>query len=243
MFSIKSLFWSSLILLSSGLVGCSNSVNTLPIYNKVIPGSDQINPQRITAHKIRYQKMGSEMFYQVDRVTYNSQPTWRFQVLFKRDGSQAIPDAMYAATKDLAYLGRRLSMKDYVIDVKVENNHFYGELLPTDTSDYSPVKYDKRYPHGAFEPAIINYFIAALPLAEGYKASIPVFDLNQGSQMLWSNIEVLGRETLELNGKRYDTWKVLSKGIKNKTLWISTSEPYAIKMETDGSFGSWQLVE
>ena len=134
-------------------------------------------------------------------------------------------------------------MKAYVLDIKFDENRLTGSLEPTPGSDYKPVTYDKSYPHNAFEPAVINYFIAALPLTKGYKASIPVFDLNNGSEMFWTNIEVVGREKVKVGGKVYETWKVESHGIKEKTVWIAEDVPYAIKMKTKGSWGTWEATK
>jgi hypothetical protein len=123
-------------------------------------------------------------------------------------------------------------MPAYTVDVRFSEEHFTGTLVPAPGSEYEPVTYDKTYSHGGFEPAIINYFIPALPLAEEYTASLPIFDLNRGSEMFWANIDVLGRETLEIDGREYDTWKVESRGVREKTIWVTTSEPYAITMIT-----------
>ena len=223
---------------------CSNTIGPIAVYQKVLPGDPVLNPSRITPHTIRYQKVGNSMEYEVNNVVYNGRQALEFNVYFGgKSPTNSTPDRMYADIETLAYRGRLLTLKDYIIDVKVNDQHFTGSLTPQGDGGYTPVVYNKRYPHDGFEPAIINYFIAALPLKVGYKASIPVFDLNKGSQMLWSNIEVLDKEIIELNDKQYETWKVVSDGIKKKTLWISTTLPYAIRMETDGSFGAWELVE
>ena len=137
----------------------------------------------------------------------------------------------------------RLEAQDYTVDVHFADNRIGGELTPTTGSDYSPVTYDKTYPHGGFEPAIMNYWITALPLQDGFTASLPIFDLSNGSEMFWANIEVVGRETLEIGDRTYDTWKVESHGMREKTIWVSTTTPYAIKMITQGSLRPWVLAD
>ncbi len=181
------------------------------------------------------------MLYIMKEVEREGKSVYELAVYFNADES-AVPDRMYFDKHTLGYVGRRLEMKAYTIDVSFSTSQFTGELIPAEGSDFRPRKYDKTYPHNAFEPAIINYFIAALPLAPGYKASIPVFDLNDGSQMYWSDIEVLKQEKITVGDRTYDTWKVISRGIKEKTIWVSTEVPYAIKMKTKGSFGTWELV-
>jgi len=211
-----------------------------PIYPVVLPGDPSLHSERMVPHEVIYKKFGGVMLYAMDRVEVEGKNTFRVQIYFNDDKS-GVPDTLYFDPETLAYTGRTLVLNDYTIDVKVQDGHFTGSLTPSEGSDYNPATYDKIYEHGAFEPAIINYFIAALPLAEGYKASIPVFDLNNGSQMLWSNIEVLGRESVKIGGQTFDTWKVKSNGIREKTIWVTTSEPYAIKMDTKGVFGTWKL--
>ena len=185
------------------------------------------------------------MIYDLQKVERNGEDVFRLYVYFNIDEDGAA-DIMFFDSNTLEYRGRILGSGEdskYLLDVSFSNNHFTGELIPKNDSEYEPRTYDKTYPHGAFEPAVINYFISALPLKEGYTASIPVFDLNNGSQMFWSNIKVLKREKLKIQKKEYDTWKVLSSGIREKTIWVSVTEPYAVKMKTKGNPGSWELVE
>lgn len=211
-----------------------------PMYEVVVPGSDQINTGFLKPHEIKYSKPGAEMTYVMKEVTRNGKALYELAIYF--NWGEGIPDLIYIDKETLGYSGRKMEMKDYILDVKFENNHFSGALEPTEGSSYNKVVYDKNYEHNAFEPAVINYFIAALPLKKGYKASIPVFDLNNGSEMYWSNIEVVGQEKVKIGDRTYDTWKVVSKGIKHKTIWVSTEVPYAIKMKTKGSGGTWKLV-
>ncbi len=236
--SMKNIFCLLFII---SLYGCSDAQPpTKPLYQAILPGDPALFTKRVSPHKVKYKKSGGSMTYVMKEVSKYGKDTYELAIYFNKDES-GIPDLIYIDKNTLGYAGRRLEMKDYIIDVKFENNRFLGKLEPTAGSDYNEVKYDKEYLHNAFEPAVINYFITSLPLEKGYKASIPVFDLNKGSQMFWSNIEVLGKEIVKVNGKKYDTWKVKSSGIKEKTIWVSTEVPYAIKMKTKGSFGTWEL--
>ncbi len=232
-----------ILTITISIYGCSTAQPPgKPSFDPVIPGDAALVVDRIVPHKIKYEKSGGNMTYVMDEVIKDGKEAYELKIYFNQDES-GIPDKIYIDKKTLGYIGRRLEMKDYIIDVKFSNNRFSGKLDPTEGSDYTEVVYDKEYPHNAFEPAVINYFIAALPLKKGYTASIPVFDLNKGSQMFWSNIEVLGRESVKVDGKKYETWKVKSTGIKEKTIWVSTEVPYALKMKTKGSWGTWELVE
>lgn len=166
---------------------------------------------------------------------------WLVAVAFN-PGPDSKPDQMWLDKASLAFRKRYLPLKDYTIDVSMKDGLFSGNLAPSQGSDYTAVVYNKSYDHDAFEPAIINYAIAGLPLARGYTASIPVFDLNNGSQMFWSNIKVIGEEMVQIDDAEFDCWKVNSDGIRNKTLWISKQDLIAVKMVTKGNAGSWKLV-
>ena len=229
------------IVLAAWVMGCSAAQPPTPLYSKVTPAHPSVSAAGLIGHQLTYEKAGYTMRYAMAAGEYTGKPVWQLDVFFNPTPGSA-PDTLYLDRKTLAFVGRHLAMQDYSIKVHYEAGHFSGELTPTAGSSFTPVVYDKVYPHGAFEPAVINYAIAALPLAEGYRASIPVFDLNDGSQMFWSNVDVQGSEKLSIDGQEFDTWKVRSAGIRNKTLWISKQHGVAVKMITEGNPGAWYLV-
>lgn len=53
----------------------------------------------------------------------------------------------------------------------------------------------------------IPWLFPLLPLAEGYTAAIPHFSQWDGGES-WTEIRVLGREAIELNGRSRDCWRV-----------------------------------
>ena len=228
-----------LVLASCGV----KAQNPDPIYQKVIPGDASLVVSRISAHKVNYKKgKKTGMFYDMRKIQKWGKDVYELAIRF---GSEtANPDLIYLDAKTLGFAGRRLQMDNagYTIDLKMEGNHMTGALEPHEGSKYTYQKYDKVHPHGAFEPAVINYAITMLPLKEGYTASIPTMDLNKGSQIIWANIKVEKRETIKVDGKSYDTWKVSSEGIRNKTVWVSTEVPYVVKMVTKGNPGAWVAV-
>lgn len=230
-----------LFVLILSITSCARGGPPDPIYQKIKPGDTSIQSERISAHRIQYKKSTVSMNYTMVAVEQKGIPLWQIDIDFN-SGASSKPDRIWFDTRTLAFRGRLLPLADYTIDVKMDEGLFSGNLTPTDGSDYSPIQYNKTYPHDAFEPAIINYFIGALPLQVGYTASIPVFDLNNGSQMLWSNISVVDEEIVTIDGQTFDTWKVISDGIKKKTIWVSKQYPFAIKMQTSGNFGSWLIV-
>ena len=224
-----------------GNVSCSQAQNTEPLYTKVIPGDAVLKGSRLKPHRVTYKRSGKQMIY--DMKLDNKWDKEVYELLVYFGGPDVVPDRMYLNLKDGSFAGRKLQMdaQGYTIDLKFENNHMTGSLQPHEGSKYEYREYDKMHPHGAFEPAVINYTISLLPLEEGYKASIPTMDLNNGSQIIWANISVEKHETLNIGGKTYDTWKVISEGIRKKTIWVSTTEPYFIKMKTKGNPGTWEL--
>jgi hypothetical protein len=227
------------------LFSCSTKAqNPDPIYQKVLPGDPSLAISRITPHQVKYRK-GKKV-----GMVYDMHPSnkWGKEVIelivyFGAD-TNSTGDHMYFNPQTLSFAGRLLKMdsQGYTIDLKMEDTHMTGELQPHEGSKYTCQEYDKRHPHDAFEPAVINYAITALPLKEGYTASIPTMDLNKGSQIIWANIKVEGREKVTIDGRTYDTWKVTSDGIRNKTVWVSTEVPYVIKMKTKGNSGTWEVV-
>ena len=232
-----------LIALIITMTACGKERHPGALYQKIYPKDLVDHVAIIKPHKIRYEKSGGFMIYDLQTVNRGGRDVYRLNVYYNVDENHA-PDTMFFDVQTLGYLGRILgSGKDskYLIDVDFNNGHFTGSLTPKNNSGYTPRTYDKTYQHGFFEPAVINYFISALPLKKGYTASLPTLDLNNGSSIIWANIEVVKKETLKIDGKKYETWKVKSHGIKKKTIWVSTAEPYAVKMKTGGSFGTWEI--
>ncbi len=222
------------------VTGCPGYQHPGPIYQKILPGDPSIQANRIKPHKIKYEKIGASMVYNLRLLPNNGLDTYQLTIDFQQNETSN-PDTIYFDPQTLGYTARHLTTQDYSIDVKFSNGHFTGQLIPAKGSGYTPVVFEKSYQHGAFEPAVINYFIVALPLELGYTASLPIFDLNKGSQLLWANIKVLGQETLTINGQEIETWKVSSDGVRKKIIWLSNKYPYAIKMQTEGTFGSWEI--
>lgn len=227
------------------MLGCSQPSNSNqpaePKYEIILPGDGRLNTALLADHTIVYEKSGGKMTVAVSRETIGRRNFITTKVWFNRDVSAPNPDTVRHTVDGMSFYSRRFGDPDvYLIDVKFDDNRFTGSLTPGPESDYSPVAYDKAYPHGGFEPAIIFNAIRTLPLEEGFTASIPVFDLNDGSQMFWSNIEVVGAERIQFNGRAYNTLKVISDGIRRKTMWFAEGIPYPLQMATKGSPGLWK---
>lgn len=217
-------------------------VENVAKFEKVIPGGPQLTAGRLEDGAFRYVKPGGQMNIEVGPADYKGRPVLETRVWFNQPAGGPDPDTIRVDPETYGFVSRRLAMRKYVIEVEfTEDNRFAGSLTPTQGSDFSPRVYDKAYPHNGFEPSVLFLWIPALPLEVGYKASIPTFDLNNGSQMIWANIEVVGRETVTIGGRRFDTLKVVSDGIRKKTMWIAPDFPYPVKMATSGAPGVWKL--
>ena len=222
------------------VLGCSAAETPKAEFKKVLPSDPSITNERIAEHTVFYKKAGNLMKYVMRKASYGGKEVYKLEVFFNPT-PDALPDTIYLDPDSLAFVGRHLALSAYTIKVSFDNGIFSGSLTPSEESEYAAVEYNKTYEHEAFEPAVINYAMSVLPLEQGYRASIPVFDLNNGSQLFWSNIEVIGREKVTLGDRVFDTWKVNSRGIRNKTIWVSVNKPYAIKMETEGNVGAWEI--
>ncbi len=227
-------------------LGCTPSAKSEPPeepqFQKILPGDDSIDTDLLSDHKIEYSKPGGSMTVRVERELLGARPLITTNVWFNTDDTAPNPDTIQHDAATMSFYSRKFGNPEvYVIDFKFVQGRFTGALTPGPESNFTAVDYDKAYSHGGFEPAIIFNAIRTLPLAIGYKASIPVFDLNDGAQMYWSNIEVVGREEVHVGGKSYDTLKVVSKGIRTKTLWFVDSLPYPVQMKTNGSPGLWKV--
>ena len=234
----KSIFFLFILISQTS---CAERVQPEPTYTKITPELITINTDQFSPHKLTYKKLGNEMNYVVSKTRNSNHEFWKVEIYFGSDLSSK-PDTIWLDNESFAFRRRLLSMPDYTIDVSMNDQLFSGELTPTENSTYTLSTYNKIYPHDAFEPAIINYAIAALPLKLGYSASIPVFDLNNGSDIFWSNIKVMAEETITIDKIPYDCWKVESDGIRNKTIWISKQHLFAVKMKTSGNAGAWEVV-
>ncbi len=230
------------LLIMALLVSCgAKAQKPDPIYQKVLPGDISLVPSRISSHKVTYKKGRGTMIYDMHKATKWGKEVYELAIYFGDES--ATPDLIYMDINSLGFAGRRLQMDKagYTLDLQFDQNTMKGALNPHEGSDYEYREYNKVHPHEAFEPAVINYAITALPLKEGYTASIPTMDLNNGSEIIWANIKVEKREKVTIGSKIFDTWKVISSGIRNKTVWVTTTEPYVIKMKTKGNPGTWQV--
>lgn len=231
------------VLVLALLVSCgAKAQKPDPIYQKVLPGDVNLVSDRISPHKVTYKKGKGAMIYDMHKVSKLGREVYELAIYFGDES--ATPDLIYMDINSLGFAGRRLQMDKagYTLDLQFAKNTMKGALTPHEGSKYEHREYNKVHPHEAFEPAVINYAITALPLEVGYTASIPTMDLNNGSEIIWANIKVEKREKVTIGSKTFDTWKVTSNGIRKKTLWVTTTEPYVIKMKTKGNPGTWEVV-
>ena len=115
------------------VVGCSNAQKppTSPAHQTVLPGDAALNTELMKPHKIKYTKSGGYMSYIMKEVEKNSRPAYELAIYFNQDESGK-PDLIYFDKETLGYLGRKMEMKDYTLEVAFSKNHFGGNLTPTE---------------------------------------------------------------------------------------------------------------
>ena len=85
-----------------------------------------------------------------------------------------------------------------------------------------------------------DYLVAAaLPLRKGFVATLLSAD---DSGVHPGELQVLGKETLKIGSKTYETWIVSMQGGQAKR-WIAREAPYMIKLEAPAVGIAWELVE
>lgn len=236
------------ILLLTVIYSCSknNQNENVALYQKVLPGSENLEISSFFFKTHKYSKPWGAMVYDIEEVLIDNNEYWQLNIDFKVNG-KASPDTVYFDAKTLAFSKRSFknAFSKYNGVLKFENNKLVGQLAPyaQDSKLKTSLVYDKVFPHDVFEPAMLNYVLGVLPLKKGYKASLPMLDLNDGSSIIWANVEVIGTENVRIKGKTYKTWKVLSKGSREKIFWIDIESKAMIKMKNKGVWFQWKLNE
>jgi len=236
-----------IIALSHGLLSCSlKSATEHPgaLYEKILPGSSLIDVSNVSPGITRYKKFRGNMDYHLSEAEPPSTDSFKLFIDFVVNGKSA-PDTLYFDSSTLEFQSREFynAFGKYTGVLSFKNNYLTGELRPdpAGSSLQESLVYNKEYEHPVFEPAMLNYLLGALPLEIGFTASLPMLDLNNGSSIVWANIEVTGKDVLHLGGKNHEVWKILSDGSRKKTFWISTSGNYFVKMKNQGVWFSWTL--
>ncbi len=213
-----------------------------PIFHKVYPGSAELDINKIKPHKITYRKFRGEMIYNLMKDDAKPESNYKLFIDFEVNGKQA-PDSVYFSDKTLAVTKRWFynAFADYTGKLDFVNNRLVGSITPgKDSSLDSELVYNKVYEHELFEPATLHYILSALPLKVGYTASLPMLDLNNGSKLVWANIEVVGEENHRFNGQQIKVWKIVSDGSRLKTFWLHQTRPLFIKMKNSGVSFKWK---
>jgi len=77
----------------------------------------------------------------------------------------------------------------------------------------------------------LEVFVAALPLAPGYRTTLRTFELNSQKVRPWS-LEVTGTETVEVPAGKFDAFRVEMKPLDGQTdastLWVAKDAPRAV---------------
>ncbi|MGY8768278.1 MAG: DUF3108 domain-containing protein [Pirellulales bacterium] len=143
-----------------------------------------------------------------------------------------------------------LSLSSVVVDqdsFKPSSSQFRHTLLGEVTAKYSPRKIeihtksvDGKESDKSFDLDKVFYdneqgwhLFRRLPLAEGYKATLPIY-ATFGSGPIMLDVEVVGIETLEVAAGKFECFKLDIKKLQ-QTFWISTdANRYSVKFEAGG---------
>ncbi len=89
-----------------------------------------------------------------------------------------------------------------------------------------------------YDEAQVPYLLRCLPLQEGFKTTIPVFDPSNAT-IYDQKVEVVGYETIEVPAGRFDCFKIITtRRNAEMKYWISSDHPfYIVKMDLLGMMG------
>ncbi|MEP5611367.1 MAG: hypothetical protein ABJP45_03925 [Cyclobacteriaceae bacterium] len=219
-----------------------NSIDSDPLYQRVLPGSASIDLEKIEEGVISYKKFRGKMTHHLSEIGSH----YKLFIEFVVNAKEA-PDTVYFDKETLAFERRHFynAWGKYTGKLRFENDKLIGEITPDETGSQlqEQLVFNKQYDFELFEPAMLNYIIGALPLSMGFSASLPMLDLNKGSELIWANIKVEGEEIVKSNGNQYETWRVTSYGSRNKIFWIDKHRNVMVKMQNEGVKFNWKLSE
>ena len=226
------------------MTGCKEPIppHPGPIYKKIYPGSSEIDVSKLQPERIHYSKFRGSMIYNLEKLDQSDEPLFRLFIDFKVNGRNA-PDSVYFSTKDLSFKKRWFhnAFANYTGQLSMEDKTLRGQIIPEEESSLTDkLVFNKTFKHKVFEPAILHYVLSCLPLELGYRASLPMLDLNDGSSVIWANIEVVEETTTKVAGKRRKVWKIISHGSRYKTFWLLADEPVFVKMKNQGVKFKWR---
>jgi len=107
-----------------------------------------------------------------------------------------------------------------------------------DTSG-NQTRIDADIPAGLFDYSIMTLVADHLPLKAGYKAVIATYDITRGP--VYVPIEVVGMESLDVDGSTYDTWKMeVDVGRTKVARWVDRVTRKEIKWSV--SFNGREMI-
>jgi hypothetical protein len=143
--------------------------------------------------------------------------------------------ALDAATLDPIW--RRFHARTDSASVTFAGRHASGWSLQNDKR----VVIDHQLSQNCFAGPLLRWIGGALPLASGFKGELTVFSM-------WTNaesaapFEVIGGETVDVGGKKFDTWLLQSPS--GSRTWIDRSSHRVVQVFTPeaGRAGTWYLL-
>jgi hypothetical protein len=120
-----------------------------------------------------------------------------------------------------------------------------GRRVSVTNGDTPPVTLPLRT--DARDPLSTLFFLRTLPLGEGFQATVPVSDAGRSTTV---NVKLLGAEMIQVNGTRYDTWKLEPTFVErlvwrdppHATVWVSRdNRRVPVLIRVSGPFGTMEV--
>ena len=227
----------------------------------ILPGDKEINAPLLRPFQAKYvRKNPWYMFW--DRVNgyttvelkvaeHRGIPCYVLTYKMETDDGGTIFDEMRLSKTTLEAIGRQMNnlYDGYDYDIAINENELNGTLTPLKGTSQkkATLTISGNFPHSAFEPSLVDYIIATMPLHENFTAKLPFIELAKKSTIQWVQFTVMGKERVKAGDqKTYDTWVVQTKYLtgnrqgEERKFWLSSTAPYKIKAETSVD---WELLE
>jgi hypothetical protein len=175
--------------------------------------------------------------YAVARTTLGGKPAYVVTMNYtSKEKGTFQSDTLALDATTLAPLWRRFHARTDSASVTFAGRHATGWSLQNDNR----VTIDYQLPETSFAAPMLRWILPALPLAAGYQVSLSTFNI-------WKNTEDKGTiavssvETVDIGGKKYDSWLLQSPS--GARTWVEKSTGTIVQVFTPGPRNGYWLVK